>query len=67
MAGIAEKWVEIEEEGLGTIRSCADVPVAERLMEILPMFDIDRPSALVYFSHSPLFDLVTVRREVVKW
>lgn len=67
MASIAEKWVEIEEEGLGTIRSCADVPVAARLMEILPVFDIDHPSALVYFSHSPLFDLGTVRREIVKW
>lgn len=67
MAALADKWVEIEEEGLGTVRTCADVPVAARLMEILPVFDIDHPSALVYFSHSGFFDLGTVRREIVEW
>lgn len=67
MAALAEKWVEIEEEGLETVRSCADVPVAARLMKILPVLDIEHPNALVYFSYSCSFDLGTVRREIVKW
>ncbi|KAJ5809533.1 uncharacterized protein N7503_001751 [Penicillium pulvis] len=67
VAKIAEKWIEIEEEGLGAVTSCGDVPASARLLHFLPVFDVDQPSALVYFSHSSTLDSMTVRREVIQW
>jgi len=67
VANIAEKWIEIEEEGLGIVTSHEDVPVSARLSHFLPVFDVDQPSALVYFSHSTTMDSMTVRREVIQW
>lgn len=67
VANIAEKWIEIEEEGLGVVTSSEDVPASARLSHILPVFDVDQPSALVYFSHSPTMDSMTVRREIIRW
>jgi hypothetical protein len=67
VANIAEKWIEIEEEGLGVVTSYEDVPASARLSHFLPVFDVDQPSALVYFSHSSTMDSRTVRREVIKW
>lgn len=67
VATIAEKWIEIEEEGLGVVASCADIPAVARLTNILPVFDVDQPSALVYFSHSSIIDPGMARREILKW
>lgn len=67
VAKIAEKWIEIEEEGLGVVTSYEDVPASARLSQFLPVFDVDQPSALVYFSHSSTMDSMTVRREVIQW
>ncbi|KAJ5752263.1 hypothetical protein N7520_009180 [Penicillium odoratum] len=47
VATIAEKWIEIEEEGLGVVNSHEDVPVSARLSHFLPVFDVDQPSALI--------------------
>ncbi|KAJ5976299.1 hypothetical protein N7481_010006 [Penicillium waksmanii] len=67
IAAIAAKWVEIEEEGLKGVTSCADIPAAARLAQFLPVFDVDQPSAQVYFSHSLILDPANVRREVLQW
>jgi hypothetical protein len=67
IAAIAAKWVEIEEEGLVTITSCADIPAAARLAQFMPVFDVGQPSAQVYFSHSLILDPANVRREVLQW
>lgn len=67
VANIAEKWIEIEEEGLGIVTSHEDVPASARLSHFLPVFDVDQPSALIYFSHSSTMDSMTVRREVIQW
>lgn len=67
VANIAEKWIEIEEEGSGIVTSYEDVPASARLSYFLPVFDVDQPSALVYFSHSSTMDSMTIRREVIQW
>lgn len=67
IAAIATKWVEIEEEGLGVVTSCADIPAAARIAQFMPVFDVDQPSAQVYFSHSLILDPKNVRREVLQW
>ncbi|RAK95524.1 Zn(II)2Cys6 transcription factor domain-containing protein [Aspergillus ibericus CBS 121593] len=67
VAAIAEKWIEIEEEGLGVVRCCADVPEAARLADFLPVFDVEQPSAMVYFSHASPMDWGRARREVFTW
>lgn len=67
VAAIAEKWIEIEEEGLGVVASCADVPSAARLSHVLPMFDVAQCSAQLFFSHPPQWDSGGVRREVLQW
>ncbi|KAJ6017114.1 hypothetical protein N7451_000493 [Penicillium sp. IBT 35674x] len=67
VANIAEKWIEIEEEGLGAVTSYEDVPASARLSQFLPVFDLDQPSALIYFSHSSTMDPMTVRREIIQW
>lgn len=38
-AKVAERLVEIEEEGLGEVKSCHDVPDSARLSYVAPMFD----------------------------
>ncbi|KAJ5280154.1 hypothetical protein N7478_005526 [Penicillium angulare] len=67
VADIAEKWVEIEEEGLGTVTTCADVPPDSRLIHFLPVFDVDQCSALVYFCFTLKIDSGSVRGEVFQW
>ncbi|RAL13894.1 Zn(II)2Cys6 transcription factor domain-containing protein [Aspergillus homomorphus CBS 101889] len=66
-AAIAEKWIEIEEEGLGVVASCADVPAVARLADFVPVFDIEQPGATVYFSRSSRMGQGIVRREVFTW
>ncbi|KAK1149810.1 hypothetical protein N8T08_003361 [Aspergillus melleus] len=51
VASIAERWIAIEEEGLTFVHSCADIPAAVRLAHFRPVFDLDQPSALVYFAY----------------
>ncbi|KAL4885440.1 hypothetical protein BJY04DRAFT_134465 [Aspergillus karnatakaensis] len=63
VASIAERWMVIEEEGLTFVHSCADIPAAARLAHFRPVFDLDQPSALVYFVYGD----GVVRREVVTW
>lgn len=67
IAAIAEKWIEIEEEGLDIVTSCADIPASSRLTQFLPVFDNDQPSAVVYFSYSLKLDPANVRKEVLRW
>ncbi|KAJ5923252.1 hypothetical protein N7454_008497 [Penicillium verhagenii] len=67
VATIAEKWIDIEEEGLIAVASYTDVPASARLSHFLPVFDVDQPSAIVYFSHSATMDSATVRRKLLQW
>ncbi|PYH97889.1 hypothetical protein BO71DRAFT_317559 [Aspergillus ellipticus CBS 707.79] len=69
VAAVAEKWIEIEEEGLGEVVSCADVPDSARLADCLPVFDAERPTAVVYFKREAPFyeEYGGVRREVFTW
>lgn len=67
VAAIADKWIEIEEEGLDIVASCADVPAVVRVSDFLPVFDGEEPTALVYYRHSAAFDAGGVRKEVFRW
>jgi hypothetical protein len=67
IAAIAAKWVEIEEEGLEAVTSCADIPAAARIAHCMPFFDEEQPNAQVYFSHSLVFDPENSRREMLQW
>ncbi|PWY73123.1 hypothetical protein BO94DRAFT_607606 [Aspergillus sclerotioniger CBS 115572] len=70
VAAIADKWIEIEEEGLGEVRCCADVPDEARLADFMPVFDVERPRAEVYFSWGEEKGRARgrgVRREVFTW
>ncbi|PYH40345.1 Zn(II)2Cys6 transcription factor [Aspergillus saccharolyticus JOP 1030-1] len=67
VAAIAEKWIEIEEEGLEDVTSCADVPTVARLSDFLPIFDAEEPRALVYFSRSAMVSLGSARAELFRW
>ncbi|KAJ5720812.1 uncharacterized protein N7483_008746 [Penicillium malachiteum] len=72
VGAVAEKWIEIEEEGLGVVNSYADVPASARLAYFLPVFDIDRRSAVVYFSRvsgvsGVQVDSESVRTETFQW
>ncbi|PWY79247.1 hypothetical protein BO70DRAFT_363006 [Aspergillus heteromorphus CBS 117.55] len=69
VAAVAEKWIEIEEEGLGVVASCADVPAGARLADFLPVFDGEESSALVYFrrAEAKAMDEGGVRSEVFTW
>ncbi|KAJ5908232.1 hypothetical protein N7495_000914 [Penicillium taxi] len=67
VADFAEKWIEIEEEGLDVVECSADIPASARLSYFLPVFDIDKCSAVVYFSHISGMDTGNVRKEVFQW
>ncbi|OJJ96627.1 hypothetical protein ASPACDRAFT_1859300 [Aspergillus aculeatus ATCC 16872] len=67
VAAIADKWIEIEEEGLDIVTSCADVPAIARVSDFLPVFDGEEPTASVYYSHSAAVNAGGVRKEVFRW
>ncbi|KAJ5691758.1 hypothetical protein N7462_001181 [Penicillium macrosclerotiorum] len=67
VAAIAEKWIDIEEEGLGTVASCVDIPAAVRLSSFLPVFDIHQRSAQIYYGRSSEINSENMRKEVLLW
>ncbi|RAH83196.1 hypothetical protein BO86DRAFT_53618 [Aspergillus japonicus CBS 114.51] len=67
VAAIADKWIEIEEEGLDNVASCTDVPAVARVSDFLPVFDGEEPTALVYYSHSAPMNAGSVRKEIFRW
>jgi hypothetical protein len=49
VAKVAERLVEIEEEGLGEVKSCKDVPDWARISDVHPEFDpVGRRATLTY-------------------
>lgn len=49
-ARVAERVVELEEEGLTDVKECADVPDACRISEIWPVFDYESRQATVRYA-----------------
>ncbi|KIV80082.1 hypothetical protein PV11_07609 [Exophiala sideris] len=49
-ARVAEHVVEIEEGGLGIVKSCADVPDWARISDVHPVFDLEKRKAVLFYS-----------------
>lgn len=49
-ADVAERVVQIEEEGLEDVRSCRDVPSQARLTQVVPKFDMQKKRATICYS-----------------
>jgi hypothetical protein len=50
VARVAERVVEIEEEGLGAVNCCADVPDWARLSDVDPSFAMEHRKAILSYS-----------------
>jgi hypothetical protein len=69
VAKVAERLVEIEEEGLGEVKSCKDVPDWARISDVHPEFDpVGRRATLTYgrYGGKNNFQRRTIQ-EVVEW
>jgi hypothetical protein len=53
VARVAERVVEIEEQGLGLVTCCADVPDWARLSDVQPNFDAEHRRAVLSYSRRP--------------
>jgi hypothetical protein len=63
-AALAQRLVEVEEEGLGNVTSCSDVPKLARLFDIEPKFDpFGRKATIRYSRFQRVGELV--RKETV--
>jgi hypothetical protein len=66
---VAERLVEIEEEGLGEVKSCQDVPDWARISDVHPVFDtVERRATLTYgrCGSKNNFQRKTIQ-EVIEW
>jgi hypothetical protein len=52
-AAVAAKWMAVEEDGLGEVRSAADVPEHKRIRYIDTQVDVESKTANVRFTASP--------------
>lgn len=52
-AAVAAKWMSVEEDGLGEIRSAADVPEHKRIRYIDTQVDVETKTANVKFTAAP--------------
>jgi len=69
VAKVAERLVEIEEEGLGEVKSCKDVPDWARISDVHPVFDpVRRRATLTYgrWGGKNNFQRRTIQ-EVIEW
>jgi hypothetical protein len=68
-AKVAERVVEIEEAGLGEVKSCSDVPDWARLSFVCPRFDHARRRAVVTYMRRGSRSKLSrrTRQEVVEW
>ena len=68
-ARIAGKIVEIEEEGLGEIRDCSDVPASSRIAGVVPSFEIhDRRAMLTFYDRRNESSILKERaKEMIEW
>ncbi|KAL9065860.1 MAG: hypothetical protein Q9157_007331 [Trypethelium eluteriae] len=66
---VAERFVQLEEEGQENIISCADIPREARISELDVRWDLqERRACLIYTQHSSISrSTQTVRQEVVTW
>jgi hypothetical protein len=64
IASVCERFVEMEEAGLGEVRSCKDVPAYVRLSRVSPKFDITGRRAEVSYVRDRAQDFET---EVIEW
>jgi hypothetical protein len=53
VARVAERVVEIEEQGLGVVTCCADVPDWARLSDVQPNFDAEHRRAILSYTRRP--------------
>lgn len=66
-AAIAERHMELEEEGLEQLRTSEDVPEGKRIYNIDVAVDVPRGLAMVYYSTTNELGKTVVREEVVRW
>jgi hypothetical protein len=66
---VAQRVIEIEEEGLGEVRSCNDVPDWARISNVKPTFDRDGRKATLNYSRLKSRDVVGRKtvEEVIEW
>ena len=68
-AKVAERIVQIEEEGLSEVTCCADIPEWARISEVVPIFDPARRRVTIQYSRSG--DVNHSRRQkvedVIEW
>ena len=69
-AAIAQRWIEVEEEGLGTIQCASDIPEHRRVADVKTSVDVDTLSARIQLTLSNANGDYTepiVRQEYVHW
>ena len=68
-ARVAERVLLIEENGLGAVNCCADVPDWARTSEVHPIFDLEQKKALVYYQRcgSTYNTSRTTLQEMIEW
>ena len=68
-ARVAERIVEIEESGLGVVRTCADVPDWARTSEACPIFDPEHRKAILCYQRAASAErnFRAPVREVIQW
>lgn len=68
-ATVAERVVQIEEEGLGEVKCCADIPDWARISDVSPVFDpVARKAILSYMRKGSGHSLVRQPvEEVIEW
>ena len=68
VAQVCEKLIEIEEEGLGVVRSCDDVPKCARVSQLKMNFDEEgRPRKIIYRRSKGPSDLEGVGAKQFFW
>jgi hypothetical protein len=68
-ATVAERVIQIEEEGLGDVKCCADIPDWARISDVSPVFDaVGRKAFLSYMRKGSGHSLVRQPvEEVIEW
>lgn len=65
---IAKCKMETEEEGLGTVKSCADVPASNRIRIHDAKFDVTTRHALLRYMHAPFDEKICpVEERRIQW
>ena len=54
-ARVAERVVEIEESGIGSMVTCSDIPDCARVAAVLPVFDLENRVVIARFSRMDRF------------